>query len=378
MDATLLTSPEFWIDTVPLAMGKAPTGLLEIHELSSHVLFETSGSSGRPKWVVLSKVALLVSAAAVNRHLQVTAESSWGLVLPLHHVGGFGVCARAYEAGCQLETFEKRWDAASFTEWLSRGAVTHTSLVPTQIHDLVKARSEAPQTLKAVVVGGGHLNAETGQAARDLGWPVLASYGMTEAASQIATQSLDQLEEPYQPTPLPLLPIWRAEISSGDILSISGPALFAGYVLSASDSNPHPSFVPRLSEWYVTADRCLLDSVGITPIGRADILVKVLGELVDPELIERELVALSGGKLIPGSFVVIAIAEERVVNLLVPVFEFSCEPDVVMSTLARYQKAAPGFRRLQSPVFIEKIPRSDLGKPLRKDLPGICPKIDFM
>lgn len=365
------------MNPVPFAMGKVPAGLLDFHELSSHVLFETSGSSGKPKWVALSKDALRLSAAAVNKHLQVSAESSWGLVLPLHHVGGFGVCARAFEAGCHLEIFEKRWHAAAFSDWLSRGHVTHTSLVPTQIYDLVKARIPAPPTLTAVVVGGGHLDIETGQAARDLGWPILASYGMTEAASQIATQSLDQLEKPYQPAPISLLPIWRAEISTDDVLSISGPALFTGYILSESDANPQFSFAPRTSEWHATMDQCLLDFAGITPIGRADFLVKVLGELVDPELIERELVGLSEGKLIPGSFVITAIEEGRAANLLVPIFEFSCEADVVASTLARYQKIAAGFRRLQSPVFIAKIPRSALGKPLRKDLAAICAKTDF-
>ncbi|MEO8616508.1 MAG: AMP-binding protein [Luteolibacter sp.] len=377
MDATLLTSSGFWKDTTPLAMGAVPIELLELQELSGHVLFETSGSSGTPKWVALSKAALLLSAAAVNRHLQVTAESSWGLVLPLHHVGGFGVCARAFEAGCHLEVFGKRWQAAAFTGWLLGVHVTHTALVPTQIHDLVKARLRAPGTLKAIVVGGGHLDVETGQAARDLGWPVLASYGMTEAASQIATQTLDQLKAPYQPAPIPLLPIWRAEISSGDILSISGPALFSGYVLSESDSNPHPSFVPRVFEWHATTDQCLLDQGGITPLGRADALVKVLGELVDPELIERELVGLSRGELVPGSFVIIAVTEQRMENLLVPVFESSNDAGVVASALARYQKVAPGFRRLQPAIFIEKIPRSDLGKPLRKDLADICNKTDF-
>lgn len=377
MDATLLTTSGFWKDHTPLAMGRVSAGVLALRELSGHVLFETSGSSGTPKWVALSKAALLLSAAAVNRHLQVTSESSWGLVLPLHHVGGFGVCARAYQAGCHLEIFEKRWQAAAFTEWLSRGHVTHTSLVPTQIHDLVKARLQAPETLNAVVVGGGHLNIETGRAARELGWPVLASYGMTEAASQIATQTLDQLEKLYQPAPIPLIPIWCAEISSGDILSISGPALFSGYVLSESDFNPLPSFVPRKSEWHLTADRCMLVEEGITPLGRADVLVKVLGELVDPEAIERELVSLSGGRLIPGTFMIIAVEEERAGNLLVPVFESSCDAGVALFTLAGYQETAPGFRRLQPAVFIEKIPRSDLGKPMRKKLADICAKSDF-
>ena len=49
----------------------------------------------------------------------------------------------------------------------------------------------------------------------------------------------------------------------------------------------------------------------LTPLGRADLRVKVLGELVDVEAIEQELAALSGGRLAPGSFVVVAVPDAR-------------------------------------------------------------------
>lgn len=369
MDAALLTSEGFWIDPEPVAMGGFPGVLPEVDGLSGSVLFETSGSSGKPKWVVLGKSALLASAAAVNRHLEVATESCWGLALPIHHVGGFGVCARAFDAGCRLEIFGKRWDADSFTDWLDRSKVSHASLVPTQVHDLVKANLRAPESLQAIVVGGGHLDLATGQAARDLGWPVLASYGMTEAASQIATQTSVQLANPYQSAPIPLLPIWRAEVASGDLLRICGPALFSGYVMLA-DGGWH--FSRRENEWHATSDRVMLVDEGITPLGRADTLVKVLGELVDPESIERELIALSDGKLAAGTFAVIALPDERAGHLLVPVFEMRIDRSAVGSALAAYQISAPGFRRLQPAVFVPEIPRSLLGKLLRKELAAKC------
>jgi len=237
-------------------------------------------------------------------------------------------------------------------------------LVPTQVHDLVKAALRAPETLTAVVVGGGHLDAATGRLARALGWPVLASYGMTEGASQIATQTLEQLREIYQPAPIPLLPIWSAEISSHGLLRLSGPALFSGYVMLEEERG---KFFPRESMWHVTSDHVTLDD-GITPLGRADTLVKVLGELVDPEAIERELATLSDGKLTPGTFAIVALPDERAGNVLVPVFESSCEGSAARSALLAYEKGAPGFRRLQPPAFIKKIPRSALGKLLRKEL----------
>lgn len=372
MDATLLSSESFWDDVTLAAPAGLPQDFPSLPELESHVLFETSGSSGKPKWVALSKTALFASAKAVNDHLQVTPHSCWGLSLPTHHVGGFGVCARAYAAKCRLETFEIRWEPSAYVRWLEDVQVTHTSLVPTQVHDLVKTGLRTPETLTAIVVGGGHLDALTGQAARNLGWPVLASYGMTEAASQIATQTLQQLQAPYQPSPIPVLSIWKTQISETSLMRISGPALFSGYVTS---DNAEWHFSPRDSEWHTTSDRVLLDSNEITPLGRADSLVKVLGELVDPEAIERELVVLSAGALILGEFAVVAIPDERAGHLLVPIFESLSEISKVQSALTNYQNIVPGFRRLASPVSIGQFPRSPLGKLLRSELTTVCAKI---
>lgn len=356
MDASSLSSAAFWSDLT--AADPA------IPELAGHVLFETSGSSGEPKWVALSKRALLVSAAAVNQHLGVTRGSCWGLVLPLNHVGGFGVAARAYEAGCGFQDFGRRWDAAEFRGWLQRNNVTHTSLVPTQVYDLVNEKLTAPAGLAAIVVGGGHLDPLTGQAARDLGWPVLASYGMTEAGSQIATQGLDQLQAPYQSAPLPLLPIWEARISPDRLLAISGPALFSGYVSGGK-------FIPRETHWHLTADRVILENRTITPLGRADTLVKILGELVDPEAIERELLAISEGKLAPGSFAIVAIPDERAGNALVPVFESSVNPATIEAVLSNHQNQAPGIHRLTPSIVVAQLPRSELGKLRRNELLAI-------
>jgi o-succinylbenzoate---CoA ligase len=357
MDPPLLIDRDFWNDPRPFAAGKIP----DLPELAGHVLFETSGTSGDPKWVALSKQALLVSAAAVNQHLQVTRESCWGLALPLNHVGGFGIVARVHYAGCRLEHTDSRWQPDFFRNWLANAEVTHTSLVPTQVHDLVKTRLTAPSTLRAVVVGGGHLDPMIGQAARELGWPILASYGMSEAASQIATQGLDSLTKPYHSAPIPLLPIWQAETTPAGLLSISGPALFSGYVSTGE-------FMPRISEWHLTSDRVKLRDRHLTPVSRADTLVKVLGELVDPESIERELIALSRGDLLPGTFAIIAIPDSRMGMALVPVFEASVATGSIDSLLARYDKQAAGFRRLGLPLIMAHFPRSSLGKLKRSEL----------
>ena len=365
MDAVILTDPGFWVDPRPVAAGGFPGPLPQDAGLDGQVLFETSGSSASPKWLALSKTSLLLSAAVVNQHLQVSENSCWGLALPLRHVGGFGVVARAFEAACRIQQFGHDWQAAAFQAWLRRHAVTHTALVPTQVHDLVAAGLTAPPSLVAMVVGGGRLDARTGQAARTLGWPVLASYGMTEAGSQIATQGLESLASSYQPAPLPVLPIWQTRVSADGQLSIAGPALFSG---TLRQLNHAWQFFPRTAEWHPTTDWVILTENELTPLGRMDAVVKVLGELVDPVEIEGELLALSNGRLLPGSFAIAAMPDERAGHRLVPVFEASVAAALVTAVLSAYQIQAAGFRRLQAPVTVDSIPRSPLGKLRRAEL----------
>ena len=368
MDALFLTDPGFWDDSQPFAPGSFPGEIPPLAGLDGHVLFATSGSSGPPQWLALSKQSLLVSAAVVNRHLRVSEDSCWGLALPLHHVGGFGVMARAFEAACRIQVFSWRWEAGAFLAWLVHHGVTHTTLVPTQVHDLVAAGLSAPPELLAIVVGGGQLNAHTGQAARALGWPVLASYGMTEAGSQIATQGIDQLGELYQPSPLPVLPIWQTRLSADGQLSIAGPSLFSGCLRREADAW---QFRPRNGDWHLTSDRADLTDNQLTPRGRVDALIKVLGELVDPAAIENELLVLADGGLAPGAVAVVAVPDERAGHRLVPVFEAAIDPAAVAAALERYHSQAPGFRRLQAPRVVGLLPRTELGKLRRAELAAL-------
>lgn len=365
MDPSLLITPGFWNDSAPAFMGDFPGKPPEDTRLEGHVMFSTSGSTGSPKWIALSKRALTASAEAVNQHLHVTPSSRWGLALPARHVGGFGVPARVHTAGCGFSGFAERWDPAVFREWLSVEKITHSSLVPTQVHDLVAGGHRAPASLAAIVVGGGCLDAPTGQTARTLGWPVLASYGMTEAASQIATQTMEDLGNLYQPAPIPILPHWKARTEPDGRLSISGPALFSGVLSHQSGLWIYQELE---SEWFTCSDRVRIANGALTLLGRSDLMVKVLGELVDIGEIERKLSRISAFLRSPGSFAVVAVPDARAEHALVPVFDSALPKDAVIAAFNTYQKQASGFCRLREPVFLTSIPKGPLGKILRQEI----------
>jgi hypothetical protein len=50
------------------------------------------------------------------------------------------------------------------------------------------------------------------------------------------------------------------------------------------------------------------------------------------------------------------------------VFDTTVSPDAAAAALEAYHAHAPGFRRLGDPVWLEPLPRSPLGKLLRKEL----------
>lgn len=357
-----LSDDSFWRDDAPRFL--VPPGMPTPDDGGTiplgHVLFQTSGSTGKPKWIALSKQALMTSAAAVNEHLAVTPESCWGLALPIHHVGGFGIAARARQAGCRLAIFPDRWQPESFVRWCAEQAVTHTSLVPTQVHDLVAAGVICPPAVKCVVVGGGQLAKPTGRSARDLGWPVLASYGMTEACSQIATQPLSSLEKPFENAPVPLLPIWRVrEEQESGRLAICGPALFSG------TWSRETGYRPRGEPWFLTQDIVRMTPQGLIPLGRADETVKILGELVSPAAVERTLFSLWPGLV--DHLIVIACPDDRRGHRLVPACDDFHPPAEIGSWVEKHNAASVGHLRLSPPVF-PPFPRSPLGKPLRAEI----------
>jgi acyl-CoA synthetase (AMP-forming)/AMP-acid ligase II len=188
---------------------------------------------------------------------------------------------------------------------------------------------------------------------------------MTEAASQIATQSLAALDTPYEPTPIPVLPIWQTKLGDDDQLLIAGPALFSGSLFSDGKAWTYHA---RTSPWHETRDRVQLHAQGITPLGRIDTLVKVLGELIDPQSIEHELLALSNGKLASQCLAVIAVPDPRGEHALVPVFDASVDHDLMRQILSSYAEIAPGPRRLREAVILDPLPLSPLGKPLRAEI----------
>ncbi|MDB9741247.1 AMP-binding protein [Akkermansiaceae bacterium] len=251
-----------------------------LKNLPAHLFFQTSGSSGKPKWVAISKKAMLASAEAVNTQLSIAESDRWFIALPIFHVGGHSILARSFLKNSYPTVMRGRWNTRNFSQQLHDSACAWVSLVPTQLADIVSHSLRAPNSLKGTILGGGSTNKETLQAAQELGWRVHQSYGMTEAGSQIATATIPG-------GTMKILPHMQCEVDQDNRLSWKSTSQFSGYIIEEE-------FVPLSTSengWFKTQDRVSLQNNGgeLAFLSRADRIVKILGELVDVEQLELEI-----------------------------------------------------------------------------------------
>lgn len=356
--------PEFWQSAE--SHVAAPPGE-EMHSLRQFAdstlgrrgwcFFPTSGTEGTRKWAGLTKEAMLLSARAVNAHYDITARDHWLLALPIHHVGGFGVLTRSFVSGSNVTRLEGKWDANAFVQRSTDVGATLASLVPTQVFDLVSAKLPAPKTMRVVLVGGGAMSPEVEQAALQLGWPLRRTFGMTETASQIASQRTAQGE-------MEVLPIWEVQTDEDGTLRVRGAALAAGYALAA-DGAWHWQAISA-TEGLRTRDRVSLWHADgrsfLRFMGREVGVIKILGELVTLEPVQRRIDDLKFAlDFTHGDAAVCDLPEERRESKLVLAVSGLTAAQTAQLQ-AQLNEGLPPLAQISESRVVKAIPRSELGK----------------
>lgn len=314
----------------------------------------TSGTSGRPKGVELSRAALVASAEASAALLGWREGDGWLLSLPPAHVGGLSVVTRCLLARRSV-VLEPRGGPLALAEALEREPVTLASLVPTQLERLFEQCPawRAPRRLRALLLGGAGARPALLAEAHRRHVPVFSTYGLSEAASQVATQ------RPGDP-PGTLFPLPGVKVRVvGDRIEVAGPTLLTGYV--PSDVFP----VPWSDDgWLPTGDRGRIDEQGrLVVLGRADEVIVTGGEKVDPREVEDVLEACPGVV----QALVFGVADstwgELVAAAVVPLGGGAPLPEAIAAHCAG---RLAQFKRPRLVAFVERLPQTAAGKPDRR------------
>lgn len=294
----------------------------------------SSGTTGQPKVLVHTRAGLAAHARAVHARLDVDPQRDrWLACLPLHHLGGFGVVARAILDGVGLDVIE-RFDAGVVAAAPSDRGTTLTSLVATALDRL------DPAPFRWIVVGG---SADP----TDRPSNVVRTYGLTETGGGIAYDgiALDGVE-------------LRVDEAGG--IEVRSPTLARGR--RAPDGTVVALADPE--GWFATGDLGRLDADGRLHVeGRRDQLIITGGENVWPEPVEAVL------RRHPAVADALVVGEadpewgQRVVAVVVPA-EASAPPalDALRAHVRAQLPAACAPRELR---LVDAIERTELGKAVR-------------
>ncbi|MFV2062182.1 MAG: o-succinylbenzoate--CoA ligase [Chloroflexota bacterium] len=324
------------------------------------ILF-TSGTTARPKAVVLTHGNHVASADAWAILLRPRASDRWLVCLPLFHVAGQAMVTRASRWGVPLEVHD-RFDAAAVDAAIEAG-VSHLSLVPALLAQLIAVRAArpTPPTLRAILLGGGPLPTSLLAGAAALGLPVITTYGMTETASGLAAGGAVIL--PHA-APGALRPLSGAQLQvqpdSSEIL-VRGPMVFDRYLHDEADS----SAIQR-EGWFATGDIGHLDADGLLHVSnrRADLVISG-GENISPAEVEAVLTAHPG----ISEAAVLGRADRRWGE--VPVAVIVVAPGAMVSDATLAAHCRERLARFKVPVAFHRrrtLPRNAAGKILRSEL----------
>lgn len=269
-------------------------------EIDAHhdaLLMYTSGTTGRPKGVVLSHGNLLAGGRNVVLGHALTAEDRALCVLPLYHINGLCVTLFAPLCSAGSVVMPPRFSTSGFWQWIDTYRCTWFSVVPTQIAYLLRDAEASVvrpflrfgRSASAPLSPDMHENFES-----HFGVPLIETMGLTETAAQISSN----------PMPPATRKLGSPGQAVGNELRIVGPDLQElprgqeGELLIRGDNvmqryfrNPAATEESLVQDgWFRSGDLARMDEAGFLFItGRLKELIIKGGENIAPREIDDAL-----------------------------------------------------------------------------------------
>ncbi|QIO35997.1 non-ribosomal peptide synthetase [Bradyrhizobium sp. 1(2017)] len=257
----------------------------------------TSGTAARPKMVPLTHRNVCLSAHNAGRVLSLTSHDRLLNVLPLFHAHGLiSGLLTALAAGSSVICTEG-FDPSSFFGWMRELQPTWYTAVPTIHRALLtaaeaepdRARSSSLRVIRSASASLAPAILEGLEA--NFGVPVLETYGMTEAASQIAAnpfelRKIGSVGRAAGPEIAIMDEAGRPLASSahGEII-LRGPNMSRGYYNDAAATK-----AAFRNGWFRTGDLGYLDEDGyLFIVGRIKDVINRGGQKISPLEVEEVL-----------------------------------------------------------------------------------------
>jgi len=333
----------------------------------------TGGTTGRPRAVALTHGGYSSVILAVNASRPLGEGDLFLNVRPLWPISGIIVAIHLL-AGSPV-VMGRPFEPNSFVAQVEQWRPSHTSLVPTMLVRLCedpRRQFDRLDSLRCVDVGAAGVPKARMREAVDRIGPVFgAVYGLTEAPWTCYRAPGDLLEDDGSITtsvgrPVGNHSVWiegdNGRVDQGEIgeVVIEGPHVMAGYW-----NDPDASARAIQGGAFRTGDLGRLDADGRLHLtGRVKDQIRTGGRSVEPREVETAISGIPGVK----DVVVIGLPDEewgeRVAALII-----RHDPAITVETVKNAcQATLSAHKRPRRILFVETIPRSHYGKPLRNEL----------
>jgi len=264
----------------------------------------TSGTTSRPKIVPLLQRNVAASARHIGAALALVSSDRCLNVMPLFHIHGLVAAVAASLAAGGSIWCAPGFDALRFFGWLDAARPTWYTAVPTMHQAILARAARNAETLSRVKLrlirsSSASLPPQVMVAlAGTFGVPVIESYGMTEAAHQMASNPLPPRAQKPGSVGVAAGPEVRVahEIedrllpmdATGEVV-ISGPNVTPGYEANP-EANAKNFFEAEGKRWFRTGDQGTFDGEGYLELtGRLKEIINRGGEKVSPLEIDAVL-----------------------------------------------------------------------------------------
>ena len=304
----------------------------------------TSGTTGRPKLVELTRTGLDVMGRGYTAAVGAGASDCWLACMPLHHVASLAIVARAYTCGLPYlvhESFDLERVARSH-----EAGVTMVSVVPTVLLRLLDARAPVHR-FRSIIVGGAVLPPALRARAETAGAHLDDAYGLSETWGGAVTNG-----EPNAGMEL--------RLGRDDEILLRGAPVMRGYRFDPEQT----AGVLDPDGWFHTGDVGRIVGGRLAVVDRLKDLVITGGVNVSPTEVEDVLLTHPDVR----DVCVVGRADpewgERVVAVVV-----AAEPSSPPSLEQLRDYVGEQLARAKLPrelVLVDAIPRSVSGKALRR------------
>lgn len=258
----------------------------------------TSGTTGKPKGVMLTHRNFLYAAEAANRRLQCTADDVFLIAVPVFHVFGMVPGILSAIAACAKIVFMEHFKAIHALEIIEREKISVHHGVPTMfILELNHPRFAEYDlsSLRTGIIAAAPCPEEIVRRIRqDMGCNIMVFYGLTESTAPITATSFEDEDYIRSVTVGRVLPGSEAKVVDsarkavpvGTVgeLALRGPGIMKGYYKLPEQTRE----VFDEDGWFHTGDLASIDEEGyIRIIGRKKEMIIRGGYNIYPREIEE-------------------------------------------------------------------------------------------